>query len=182
MSEVFFQWRSQPWHLDRCSDCPNLCHHFTWIYSNVFNPVFSTTCRNLLTSWSAIYARRNLWYCARRIGGHVGGEFKQGGIKRSECVPSVLFCRVFCVQIQEFEHINGRWSLPELKPEVSIDKTSSRASSPAIKTATPTPDASYNNTPCTSKPGRWTCTPPDPAGGTPCKGWRIKVGAESNLQ
>lgn len=105
-----------------------------------------------------------------RTGGHVGGEFKQGGVKRSERVPSFLFCRVFRVQIQEFEHINGRWSLPELKPEVSIDKTSSRASSPAVKTATPTPDASYNNTPCTSKPGRRTCTPPDPAGGTPCKG------------
>lgn len=83
----------------------------------------------------------------------MGGEFKQGGIKQSECVPSFLFSQVFCVQIQEFEHINGRWSLPELKPEVSIDKTSSRASSPAVKTATPTPDASYNNTPCTSKPG-----------------------------
>lgn len=64
-----------------------------------------------------------------------------------------VFC-VFRVQIQEFEHINGRWSLPELKPEVSMDKTSSRASSPTVKTATPTPDASCNNTPCTSKPGR----------------------------
>lgn len=62
-------------------------------------------------------------------------------------------CFMFCVKIQEFEHINGRWSLPELKVEVSIDKSSSRASSPAVKTATPTPDASYNNTPCTSKPG-----------------------------
>lgn len=60
----------------------------------------------------------------------------------------------FLPQIQEFEHINGRWSLPELKPEVSVDKTSSRASSPTLKTSTPTPDASYNNTPCTSKPGR----------------------------
>lgn len=63
-----------------------------------------------------------------------------------------LFCA--SAQIQEFEHINGRWSLPELKPEVGVDKASSRASSPAVKTSTPTPDASYNNTPCTSTPGR----------------------------
>lgn len=133
-----------------------VCGQFTWIYPNILQPVFSWTCSNLLTSWSAICARQNLWYRARCTG-HVGGEFKQGGIKQSECVPSFLFSQVFCVQIQEFEHINGRWSLPELKPEVSMDKTSSRASSPAVKTATPTPDASYNNTPCTSKPGRWTC-------------------------
>lgn len=68
-------------------------------------------------------------------------------------VCQAFLCVCVCVQIQEFEHINGRWSLPELKPEVSLDKSSSRASSPAVKTATPTPDASYNNTPCTSKPG-----------------------------
>lgn len=84
---------------------------------------------------------------------------------------------VFYVQIQEFEHINGRWSLPELKPEVSIDKTSSRASSPAVKTATPTPDASYNNTPCTSKPGNSNVRSRDPAGGTlhTRKGQRVKL-------
>lgn len=88
----------------------------------------------------------------------MGGEFKQGAVKRSKgACQAAFFPFVFCVfrvQIQEFEHINGRWSLPELKPEVSMDKTSSRASSPAVKTATPTPDASCNNTPCTSKPGR----------------------------
>lgn len=86
-----------------------------------------------------------------------------------------LFRWVFCVQIQEFEHINGRWSLPELKPEVSIDKTSSRASSPAAKTATPTPDASYNNTPCTSKPGNQACTHQIQQGALLCKGSHIKL-------
>lgn len=80
-----------------------------------------------------------------------------------------------CVQIQEFEHINGRWSLPELKPEVNVDKSSSRASSPAVKTSTPTPDASYNNTPCTSKPGNLSMRRPDPAGGTPCKEQHVKL-------
>lgn len=84
---------------------------------------------------------------------------------------------MFCVQIQEFEHINGRWSLPELKPEVSIEKSSSRASSPAVKTATPTPDASYNTTPCTSKPGNQihTITQPKSSRGHSmyCKGHQI---------
>uniref|UniRef100_A0A8C3G7F9 Chromodomain helicase DNA binding protein 3 n=1 Tax=Cyclopterus lumpus TaxID=8103 RepID=A0A8C3G7F9_CYCLU len=69
------------------------------------------------------------------------------------------------VRIQEFEHINGRWSLPELKPE----------------TTTPTSEASYNNTPCTSKPGNQTyCTRshlPVPAGGAPCKGAADTVGS-----
>lgn len=61
------------------------------------------------------------------------------------------------MQVQEFEHINGKWSMPELKPEVTGDsKKSSRASSPVIKTATPTPEQSCNNTPCTSKPGTHT--------------------------
>lgn len=89
----------------------------------------------------------------------------------------LILLSVFYVQIQEFEHINGRWSLPELKPEVSIDKTSSRASSPAVKTATPTPDASYNNTPCTSKPGNSNVRSRDPAGGTlhTRKGQRVKL-------
>lgn len=74
-------------------------------------------------------------------------ELKSGDIH----VYSILL-----IQIQEFEHINGRWSLPELKPEVIVDKSSSRASSPTVKTTTTTPDASYNNTPCTSKPGKET--------------------------
>ncbi|OXB60832.1 UNVERIFIED_CONTAM: hypothetical protein H355_011117, partial [Colinus virginianus] len=55
-------------------------------------------------------------------------------------------------QVQEFEHINGRWSLPELVPEHSADsKRSSRASSPA-KTCSTDPEQSRTPTPCTSKP------------------------------
>uniref|UniRef100_A0A493TZQ9 CHD C-terminal 2 domain-containing protein n=1 Tax=Anas platyrhynchos platyrhynchos TaxID=8840 RepID=A0A493TZQ9_ANAPP len=55
-------------------------------------------------------------------------------------------------QVQEFEHINGRWSLPELVPEPSADsKRSSRASSPA-KTCSTDPEQSRTPTPCTSKP------------------------------
>lgn len=56
-------------------------------------------------------------------------------------------------QVQEFEHINGRWSMPELMPDPSADsKRSSRASSPT-KTSPTTPEASATNSPCTSKPG-----------------------------
>lgn len=58
-----------------------------------------------------------------------------------------------CHQVQEFEHINGRWSMPELMPDPSADsKRSSRASSPT-KTSPTTPEASATNSPCTSKPG-----------------------------
>uniref|UniRef100_A0A3B5AXS6 Chromodomain helicase DNA binding protein 3 n=1 Tax=Stegastes partitus TaxID=144197 RepID=A0A3B5AXS6_9TELE len=88
-----------------------------------------------------------------------GAETFADGVPREGLCRQPVLTRIGVMslvkkKIQEFEHINGRWSLPELKPEVSIDKSSSRASSPAVKTATPTPDASYNNTPCTSKPGK----------------------------
>ncbi|XP_016526537.1 chromodomain-helicase-DNA-binding protein 3 isoform X8 [Poecilia formosa] len=86
-----------------------------------------------------------------------GAETFADGVPREGLCRQLVLTRIGVMslvkkKIQEFEHINGRWSLPELKPEVSVDKSSSRASSPAAKTATPTPDASFNNTPCTSKP------------------------------
>ncbi|XP_075884481.1 chromodomain-helicase-DNA-binding protein 3 isoform X5 [Nelusetta ayraudi] len=86
-----------------------------------------------------------------------GAETFADGVPREGLCRQPVLTRIGVMslvkkKIQEFEHINGRWSLPELKPEVSLDKTSSRASSPQVKTATPTPDASCNNTPCTSEP------------------------------
>ncbi|KAK7909646.1 hypothetical protein WMY93_014330 [Mugilogobius chulae] len=86
-----------------------------------------------------------------------GAETFADGVPREGLCRQPVLTRIGVMslvkkKIQEFEHINGRWSIPELKPEVTVDKSSSRASSPAMKTATPTPDASYNNTPCTSKP------------------------------
>ncbi|KAM9836998.1 chromodomain-helicase-DNA-binding protein 3 isoform 2-T2 [Aulostomus maculatus] len=86
-----------------------------------------------------------------------GAETFADGVPREGLCRQPVLTRIGVMslvkkKIQEFEHINGRWSLPELKPDVSIDKSSSRASSPAVKTTTPTSDASYNNTPCTSKP------------------------------
>ncbi|XP_057709806.1 chromodomain-helicase-DNA-binding protein 3 isoform X1 [Corythoichthys intestinalis] len=86
-----------------------------------------------------------------------GAETFADGVPREGLCRQPVLTRIGVMslvkkKIQEFEHINGRWSLPELKPDVSLEKSSSRASSPAAKTATPTTDASYNNTPCTSKP------------------------------
>uniref|UniRef100_A0A8D3DYK8 Chromodomain helicase DNA binding protein 3 n=1 Tax=Scophthalmus maximus TaxID=52904 RepID=A0A8D3DYK8_SCOMX len=102
-----------------------------------------------------------------------GAETFADGVPREGLCRQPVLTRIGVMslvkkKIQEFEHINGRWSLPELKPEVSVDKSSSRASSPAVKTATPTPEASYNNTPCTSTPGNETyMRAEDPAGGAP---------------
>ncbi|XP_031145676.1 chromodomain-helicase-DNA-binding protein 3 isoform X5 [Sander lucioperca] len=86
-----------------------------------------------------------------------GAETFADGVPREGLCRQPVLTRIGVMslvkkKIQEFEHINGRWSLPELKPEVIINKSSSRASSPAVKTTTPTPEASYNNTPCTSEP------------------------------
>uniref|UniRef100_A0A8C3AER9 Chromodomain helicase DNA binding protein 3 n=1 Tax=Cyclopterus lumpus TaxID=8103 RepID=A0A8C3AER9_CYCLU len=115
-----------------------------------------------------------------------GAETFADGVPREGLCRQPVLTRIGVMslvkkKIQEFEHINGRWSLPELKPEVLIDKSSSRASSPAVKTTTPTSEASYNNTPCTSKPGNQTyCTRshlPVPAGGAPCKGAADTVGS-----
>uniref|UniRef100_A0A672J0R0 Chromodomain helicase DNA binding protein 3 n=1 Tax=Salarias fasciatus TaxID=181472 RepID=A0A672J0R0_SALFA len=75
-----------------------------------------------------------------------GAETFADGVPREGLCRQPVLTRIGVMslvkkKIQEFEHINGRWSLPELKPEVSVDKSSSRASSPTVKTATPTPDA-----------------------------------------
>uniref|UniRef100_H2LS61 Chromodomain helicase DNA binding protein 3 n=1 Tax=Oryzias latipes TaxID=8090 RepID=H2LS61_ORYLA len=87
-----------------------------------------------------------------------GAETFADGVPREGLCRQPVLTRIGVMslvkkKVHEFEHINGRWSLPELKPEISIDKASSRASSPTVKTATPTTDASYNSTPCPSKPG-----------------------------
>ncbi|KAF7706330.1 hypothetical protein HF521_019584 [Silurus meridionalis] len=94
-----------------------------------------------------------------------GSETFADGVPREGLCRQPVLTRIGVMslvkkKVQEFEHINGKWSMPELKPEITGDsKKSSRASSPAIKTATPTPDQSCNNTPCTSKPA--TPSPPE---------------------
>ncbi|KAM8899428.1 chromodomain-helicase-DNA-binding protein 3 isoform 2-T2 [Spinachia spinachia] len=86
-----------------------------------------------------------------------GAETFADGVPREGLCRQPVLTRIGVMslvkkKIQEFEHINGRWSLPELRPEVTMDKSSSRASSPAVKTTTPNSEASYSNTPCTSEP------------------------------
>ncbi|KAM8794249.1 chromodomain-helicase-DNA-binding protein 3 [Eudromia elegans] len=74
------------------------------------------------------------------------------GLSRQQVLTRIGVMSLVKKKVQEFEHINGRWSLPELPAEASADsKRSSRASSPA-KTSSTTPEPSCTNTPCTSKP------------------------------
>ncbi|XP_028654175.1 chromodomain-helicase-DNA-binding protein 3 isoform X1 [Erpetoichthys calabaricus] len=87
-----------------------------------------------------------------------GSETFADGVPREGLCRQPVLTRIGVMslvkkKVQEFEHVNGKWSIPELMPEINMDsKKSSRASSPAIKTATTTPDPSCSNTPCTSKP------------------------------
>uniref|UniRef100_A0A8B9VPB4 Chromodomain helicase DNA binding protein 3 n=1 Tax=Anas zonorhyncha TaxID=75864 RepID=A0A8B9VPB4_9AVES len=75
------------------------------------------------------------------------------GLSRQQVLTRIGVMSLVKKKVQEFEHINGRWSLPELVPEPSADsKRSSRASSPA-KTCSTDPEQSRTPTPCTSKPG-----------------------------
>uniref|UniRef100_A0A8C1RTR1 Chromodomain helicase DNA binding protein 3 n=1 Tax=Cyprinus carpio TaxID=7962 RepID=A0A8C1RTR1_CYPCA len=81
-----------------------------------------------------------------------GSEMFADGVPREGLCRQPVLTRIGVMslvkkKVQEFEHINGKWSMPELKPEITVDsKKSSRASSPAIKTDTPTPEMSCNNT------------------------------------
>uniref|UniRef100_A0A8B9TFN5 DNA helicase n=1 Tax=Anas platyrhynchos TaxID=8839 RepID=A0A8B9TFN5_ANAPL len=80
------------------------------------------------------------------------------GLSRQQVLTRIGVMSLVKKKVQEFEHINGRWSLPELVPEPSADsKRSSRASSPA-KTCSTDPEQSRTPTPCTSKPGTATGT------------------------
>ncbi|XP_078284169.1 chromodomain-helicase-DNA-binding protein 3-like, partial [Rhinoraja longicauda] len=75
------------------------------------------------------------------------------GLSRQQVLTRIGVMSLVKKKVQEFEHINGKWSMPELMPDISADsKKSSRASSPLVKTATTTPEPSCSNTPCTSKP------------------------------
>lgn len=56
------------------------------------------------------------------------------------------------MQVQEFEHVNGRWSMPELA-EIEENKKLSQPSSPSPKTPTPsTPGDTQPNTPAPVPP------------------------------
>uniref|UniRef100_A0A663FC47 Chromodomain helicase DNA binding protein 3 n=1 Tax=Aquila chrysaetos chrysaetos TaxID=223781 RepID=A0A663FC47_AQUCH len=81
------------------------------------------------------------------------------GLSRQQVLTRIGVMSLVKKKVQEFEHINGRWSLPELAPEPSADsKRSSRASSPA-KTCPPSPEQSA--TPAPSERGDGPGPPPD---------------------
>ncbi|KAJ8266095.1 hypothetical protein GJAV_G00125810 [Gymnothorax javanicus] len=91
-----------------------------------------------------------------------GSETFADGVPREGLCRQPVLTRIGVMslvkkKVQEFEHINGKWSIPELKPLVGME--SSRASSPGLKTTTSTPEPSANTTPCTSTPA--TPSPPD---------------------
>ncbi|XP_018416499.1 PREDICTED: chromodomain-helicase-DNA-binding protein 3 [Nanorana parkeri] len=90
------------------------------------------------------------------------------GLSRQQVLTRIGVMSLVKKKVQEFEHINGRWSMPELMPDPSLDsKLSSRASSPTIKTSTTTPEPSLTNTPCTSKPATPAPSERVENGGTP---------------
>ncbi|XP_032090978.1 chromodomain-helicase-DNA-binding protein 3 isoform X1 [Thamnophis elegans] len=99
------------------------------------------------------------------------------GLSRQQVLTRIGVMSLVKKKVQEFEHINGRWSMPELMPDPSADsKKSSRASSPTIKTSTTTPEPSCTNTPCTSKPA--TPAPSDKGDGAPSaerRMWRPRM-------
>ncbi|KAF1426285.1 Chromodomain-helicase-DNA-binding protein 3, partial [Spheniscus humboldti] len=75
------------------------------------------------------------------------------GLSRQQVLTRIGVMSLVKKKVQEFEHINGRWSLPELAPEPSADsKRSSRASSPA-KTCPPSPEQSGPPSPGPPTPG-----------------------------
>lgn len=66
--------------------------------------------------------------------------------------PPVIRLSLPLVQVQEFEHVNGRWSMPELA-EIEENKKLSQPSSPSPKTPTPsTPGDTQPNTPAPVPP------------------------------
>ncbi|XP_066578642.1 chromodomain-helicase-DNA-binding protein 3 isoform X2 [Amia ocellicauda] len=90
-----------------------------------------------------------------------GSETFADGVPREGLCRQPVLTRIGVMslvkkKVQEFEHINGRWSLPELRP--SLVGCESSSPPPPTKMTTPsatptaTPDPSCTNTPCTSKP------------------------------
>uniref|UniRef100_A0A452QM02 Chromodomain helicase DNA binding protein 3 n=1 Tax=Ursus americanus TaxID=9643 RepID=A0A452QM02_URSAM len=104
------------------------------------------------------------------------------GLSRQQVLTRIGVMSLVKKKVQEFEHINGRWSMPELMPDPSADsKRSSRASSPT-KTSPTTPEASATNSPCTSKPGNggWDSRRGGDGAGAPQTGIGVRVGVSAS--
>ncbi|GCB68480.1 hypothetical protein scyTo_0000885 [Scyliorhinus torazame] len=70
------------------------------------------------------------------------------GLSRQHVLTRIGVMSLIRKKVQEFDHINGQWSMPELAQEAADSKKSSRSSSPVSKTPTvSTPGETQPNTP-----------------------------------
>ncbi|XP_041038522.1 chromodomain-helicase-DNA-binding protein 4-like, partial [Carcharodon carcharias] len=70
------------------------------------------------------------------------------GLSRQHVLTRIGVMSLIRKKVQEFDHINGQWSMPELAQEALDSKKSSRSSSPVSKTPTvSTPGETQPNTP-----------------------------------
>ncbi|EHH62560.1 hypothetical protein EGM_20938, partial [Macaca fascicularis] len=74
------------------------------------------------------------------------------GLSRQHVLTRIGVMSLIRKKVQEFEHVNGRWSMPELA-EVEENKKMSQPGSPSPKTPTPsTPGDTQPNTPAPAPP------------------------------
>lgn len=74
------------------------------------------------------------------------------GLSRQHVLTRIGVMSLIRKKVQEFEHVNGRWSMPELA-EIEENKKLSQPSSPSPKTPTPsTPGDTQPNTPAPIPP------------------------------
>uniref|UniRef100_A0A8I5NNB7 Chromodomain-helicase-DNA-binding protein 4 n=1 Tax=Papio anubis TaxID=9555 RepID=A0A8I5NNB7_PAPAN len=80
------------------------------------------------------------------------------GLSRQHVLTRIGVMSLIRKKVQEFEHVNGRWSMPELA-EVEENKKMSQPGSPSPKTPTPsTPGDTQPNTPAPAPPaGKSAC-------------------------
>ncbi|XP_059816271.1 chromodomain-helicase-DNA-binding protein 4-like, partial [Hypanus sabinus] len=78
------------------------------------------------------------------------------GLSRQHVLTRIGVMSLIRKKVQEFDHINGHWSMPELAQEACDSKKSSRSSSPLSKTpGASTPGETQPNTPSrTAEEGR----------------------------
>uniref|UniRef100_A0A8C0BR47 Chromodomain-helicase-DNA-binding protein 4 n=1 Tax=Buteo japonicus TaxID=224669 RepID=A0A8C0BR47_9AVES len=84
------------------------------------------------------------------------------GLSRQHVLTRIGVMSLIRKKVQEFEHVNGRWSMPELA-EIEENKKLSQPSSPSPKTPTPsTPGDTQPNTPAPVPPPGETKSPVNP--------------------
>uniref|UniRef100_A0A8C6Z9H8 Chromodomain-helicase-DNA-binding protein 4 n=1 Tax=Nothoprocta perdicaria TaxID=30464 RepID=A0A8C6Z9H8_NOTPE len=89
------------------------------------------------------------------------------GLSRQHVLTRIGVMSLIRKKVQEFEHVNGRWSMPELA-EIEENKKLSQPSSPSPKTPTPsTPGDTQPNTPAPVPPAGESRPLPTPPVETP---------------